>query len=178
MTSRRRHVQGKGRDPGAQRSSRLNELLREIIAEELNRIDDERLEWVSVTHVKTDRSLDRAIVSFTAALGDQDDEDALVDVFEQHRKRLQAAIGRQTSLRRTPPLSFQPDAQLRSASRIEDLLASERERPGNPAEVSSEQDSVSSVDDRGSGPEVSSDQGVGSSVDDRGSGPEVSSEEE
>ena len=67
MSSRRRHVQSSGRDQGAQRSSRLNELLREIIAEELNRIDDDRLQWVSVTHVKTDRSLDRAVVRKTAA---------------------------------------------------------------------------------------------------------------
>lgn len=132
MSSRRRHVQGNKRDPGAQRSSRLNELLREIISEELTKIDDERLDWVSVTHVKTDRSLDRAIVSFTAALGDADDEAALVDVFEQHRKRLQAAIGRQTTLRRTPPLSFEPDVQLREATRIEELIANDRARPGNP----------------------------------------------
>lgn len=131
MSSRRRHVSSGGRDQGSQRSSRLNELLREIIAEELGRIDDERLEWVSVTHVKTDRSLDRAIVMFTAALGDADDEAALVEVFEEHRKRLQGAIGRQTNLRRTPPLSFEPDEHLRSASRIEDLLAQERDRPGN-----------------------------------------------
>ena len=125
MGSRRRHVQS--RDPGSQRSSRLNELLREIIAEELNRIDDDRLEWVSVTHVQTDRSLDRAVVSFTAALGDEDDEAALTEVFMEHRKRLQAAIGRQTSLRRTPPLSFEPDSQLRTAARIEELLREGRE---------------------------------------------------
>lgn len=130
MSSRRRHTRS-SRDPGAQRASRLNELLREIIAEELRRIDDERLEWVSVTHVQTDRSLDQAIVSYTAALGDLDDEAELVDVFMEYRPRLQAAINRQTNLRRTPPLSFQPDAQLRSANRIEDLLASERARPGN-----------------------------------------------
>ena len=128
MSSRRRHVEGGRRDPGAQRSSRLNELLREIIAEELRNIDDERLEWVSVTHVKTDRSLDRAIVMFTAALGDGDDEEALVDVFEEHRSRLQRVINQQTSLRRTPPLSFEPDRQLREASRIEELLAQERRR--------------------------------------------------
>ena len=120
MSSRRRHTQR--RDPGAQRSSRLNELLREIIAEELTRIDDERLEWVSVTHVQTDRSLDRAVVSFSAALSTAEEEAELVSVFEQHRKRLQGAIGRQTSLRRTPPLMFQPDQQLRNAERIEDLL--------------------------------------------------------
>ncbi len=126
MSSRRRQIQGGGRDQGSQRSSRLNELLREIIAEELNRIDDERLEWVSVTHVKTDRSLDRAVVSFTAALGSEEEEAALTDVFEEHRKRLQGAIGRQTTLRRTPPLTFEPDLHLRNASRIEDLLAAQR----------------------------------------------------
>lgn len=121
MSSRRRHSQQK-KDFGAQRTSKLNELLREIIADELTKIADDRLEWVSVTHVATDRSLDRAVVSFTAALLDGDEEAQLVDVFEQHRKRLQAAIGRQTQLRRTPPLSFQPDAQLREASRIEEIL--------------------------------------------------------
>lgn len=119
-TSHRRHVSS--RDPGAQRTSRLNELLREIVAEELGRIDDERLEWVSVTRVVTDRSLDRAVVSFTAALGDEVDEDQLVVVFEEHRKRLQHAIGREARLRRTPPLFFEPDRQLRNATRIENIL--------------------------------------------------------
>ncbi len=142
MSSRRRHVQSSGRTQASQRSARLNELLREIIAEELNRIDDERLDWVSITHVRTDRSLDRAVVTFTAALGDIEDEFALVEVFEEHRKRLQSAIGRQTNLRRTPPLLFEPDLHLRNASRIEDLIAEEKQRPGNSgesgAEVSSE----------------------------------------
>lgn len=134
MSSRRKHVQRSGRDQGAQRSSRLNELLREIIAEELHRIDDERLDWVSITHVRTDRSLDRAVVSFTAALGDVDDEFALVEVFEEHRKRLQHVIGRQTNLRRTPPLLFEPDLHLRNATRIENLIAEEKSRPGNAPE--------------------------------------------
>lgn len=131
MSSRRKHVQRSGRDQGSQRSSRLNELLREIIAEELNRIDDERLDWVSITHVRTDRSLDRAVVSFTAALGEAEDEFALVEVFEEHRKRLQHVIGRQTNLRRTPPLLFEPDLHLRNATRIENLIAEEKSRPGN-----------------------------------------------
>ena len=114
--------------------------MREIISDELTRIDDDRLRWVSVTHVKTDRSLDRAVVSFTAALGDANDEAELVDVFERHRKRLQAAIGRQTTLRRTPPLSFEPDAQLREASRIEELIASDRARPGNESQPGSDEE--------------------------------------
>lgn len=146
MSSRRRHLRS-SRDPGAQRSSRLGELLREILAEELQRIDDERLDWVSVTHVKTDRSLDRAVVSFTAALGDADDEAALVDVFEEHRSRLQQAINRQTNLRRTPPLVFEPDAALRSAQHIEDLIAADRARRGEVSDVGPDADVKVDIDE-------------------------------
>lgn len=170
MSSRRKQIQSGGRDQGSQRSSRLNELLREIIAEELSRIDDERLEWVSVTHVKTDRSLDRAVVTFTAALGTEEEEDALTEVFEEHRKRLQRAIGRQTTLRRTPPLSFEPDVHLRNASRIEDLLAAERLRPGNPELAEG------GASDDGSGAEVpgeDSESGAEFPGEDSGSGAEV-----
>jgi len=154
MSSRRKQIQGGGRDQGSQRSSRLNELLREIIAEELNRIDDERLEWVSVTHVKTDRSLDRAVVMFTAALGSVEDEAGLTAVFEEHRKRLQRAIGSQTSLRRTPPLTFEPDLHLRNASRIEDLLAAQRDRPGTEHNPSSGDADGDVAGGSGSGTEV------------------------
>ena len=127
VVGRRRHIPR--RDPGAQRSSRLNELLREIIADELGRIDDERLDWVSITSVKTDRSLDRAEVFFTAALDDEADEEALVSVFNEHRSRLQRAIGRQATLRRTPPLVFTPDAQVRQAERIEAILREVGDEP-------------------------------------------------
>ncbi len=118
--TRRRHVPK--RDQGAQRSSRLNELLREIIADELTRIDDPRLTWVRVSHVQTDRSLDRAVVFFTEALGDEESEHEFIEVFEEHRGRLQRAIADQARLRRTPPLVFEPDNQLRTAERIEDIL--------------------------------------------------------
>ena len=120
MSSRRRNIPRK--DFSSQRTSRIGEVLREIIADELSRIDDERLTWVSVTNVRTDRSLDRAIVSYSAALDSDDDEARLAQVFEEHRPRLQAAINRQTHLRRTPPLVFTPDDQVRSAARIEEIL--------------------------------------------------------
>ena len=45
-----------------QRSARLNELLREIIAEELERVDDDRLDWVSVVSVEVDNELTKARV--------------------------------------------------------------------------------------------------------------------
>ena len=46
------------------RTYRVNELVREITAEELERIDDERLELVAITSVDVDRDLRHAVVWF------------------------------------------------------------------------------------------------------------------
>ena len=51
------------------RTVRLGELLREVLAEELERIDDPRLELVSITNVEVDAELNRAIVSFDSLAG-------------------------------------------------------------------------------------------------------------
>ena len=67
-------------DPRARqvpRTARLNELLREIVAEELERIDDERLELVTVTDVDVDADLNRAMVCFDSLAGEAGDADVL-----------------------------------------------------------------------------------------------------
>ena len=46
------------------RTARLNESLREVIAEELTRIDDERLDLVTITSIDVDPEMNRAIVYF------------------------------------------------------------------------------------------------------------------
>ena len=50
------------------RSARVGETLREIIAEELVRIDDERLAFVTVTGIDVDNELNRAHVYFDSSL--------------------------------------------------------------------------------------------------------------
>jgi ribosome-binding factor A len=103
------------------RTARLNELLREVIAEELERIDDDRLLRVTVTTVDVDADLNRAIVYYDALAGESAD-DAVLDAFGAHRVRLQAAIGRQVRARKTPVLQFRPDDVIRSAERIDRIL--------------------------------------------------------
>jgi ribosome-binding factor A len=105
----------------APRTARLNELLREVVAEELTRIDDEQLELVSVTSIDVDADLNRAIVYFDSLAGDAGDA-AVLDALAGHRRRLQAAIGRQIHARKTPVLVFRPDEVIRSAERIEEIL--------------------------------------------------------
>lgn len=102
------------------REARLNELLREIIASELERIDDPDLVWVSVTEVRTDRDLSQALV-FVDVLDEGHDAEVL-DSLGRHRARLQRAIGQQARVRRTPPLRFEIDQTVRQAQRIEEIL--------------------------------------------------------
>jgi ribosome-binding factor A len=99
----------------------LNELLREVVAEELGRIDDERLELVSITTIDVDADLNRAIVYFDSLNGEAGDATVL-QALGEHRRRLQTAIGRQIHARKTPVLQFQADDVIRSAERIEEIL--------------------------------------------------------
>lgn len=103
------------------RTARLNELLREIIADELERMGDERLELVTITGIDVDQDLNRAIVTYDSMLGEAGDAEILAALSEK-RIKLQAAIGRQITARKTPILSFKPDEVIRSALRIEEIL--------------------------------------------------------
>src|SRR3954447_1980524 len=107
------------------RTARVSELVHEIVAEEIERIDDERLELVTVTHVHVDPDLRRAVVEFSA-LGQGEDEAA--EALAEHRVQLQAAIARQARLKRTPELRFELDTVIEYGARIEELL---REHPAD-----------------------------------------------
>jgi ribosome-binding factor A len=98
------------------RVARVNELVREVVADELERIDDERLELVTVTGVDVEPDLRRAVVWFTSL--NEGVEVALAD----HRVRLQSAIGRQARLKRTPELTFRRDPAIVTGRRVEDIL--------------------------------------------------------
>ena len=83
--------------------------LREVAAEELERIDDERLELVTITSVDVDADLRRAVVYFDCLArrgGDDEVLEALGDAPRRGSRRRSAARPR---LKRTPMLTFRPD---------------------------------------------------------------------
>ncbi len=100
------------------RTARVNEVVREVLAEEIERLADadERLALLTVTYVEVDPDLRRARVLLSSL--PEAAEVALVE----HRVRLQAALGRQVRLKRTPQLSFAPDDAIESGRRVEDIL--------------------------------------------------------
>ena len=118
-----------GRSHQYPRVARVSELCREIVADAVERLDDPRLELVTVTHVGVDTDLRRAVV-FYAALGEGEDEAG--EALAEHRVRLQAAIGRQARLKRTPELRFEVDPAIVSGAQIEEALARSALPPDRP----------------------------------------------
>jgi ribosome-binding factor A len=113
--------------PKYSRSARVSTTLQEIIADELVRIDDERLAFVTVTGIDVDPELNRAIVFFDSLAGEEGDAEIL-EAFADHRVRLQGSIARQIRAKKTPILDFRPDMVIRSAARIDEILRSDQAR--------------------------------------------------
>ena len=103
------------------RAARISETVREVIADELVRIDDDRLMLVTVTSVDVDAEMNRGIVYYDSLQGVEGDEQIL-RVLGEYRKRLQSAIATQVHARRTPILEFRPDDAIRAAERIDEVL--------------------------------------------------------
>ena len=107
------------------RTARVGEVLREVVAEELERLadGDDRLRLVTVTGVEVDPDLRHATVWLSSL--SEDGRTAL----GEDRIRLQAAIARQVRLKHTPQLAFKADPAVASGQRIEDILRY-LDRPG------------------------------------------------
>jgi len=103
------------------RTARLKELLHQIVAEEIERIDDERLDLVTVMNVEVEPDLRHATIFVDTPTGAARDEEMLA-ALDEHRIRLQASIARQARIKRTPLLAFRADEVERSAGHLEDLL--------------------------------------------------------
>jgi ribosome-binding factor A len=121
------------------RTARLSESLREVIAEELTRIDDERLDLVTVTAIDVDPEMNRAIVFYDSLLG-EDGDGQILEALNSHRVRMQASVGRQLRAKKTPILSFRPDDVIRSAEQIERILQANETLPARPPELDDDPD--------------------------------------
>jgi len=110
-----------------ERTARLSETLREVIADELAKLDDDRLTMVTITAVDVDSEMNRGIVYFDSLQGVEGDE-KIIDALGEYRKRLQHEIALQVKSRRTPVLQFKPDETMRAAARIDAVLREDAAR--------------------------------------------------
>ena len=129
------------------RSARVNSLLHEILAEEIERLadHDERLGICTVTGVSCDPDLRHALVFFASL------EDEVVIALDEHRRALQGAIASQARMRRVPALRFVLDPAIVAGSRVEEALRRSRAAHGDVGHGDAGYDTPADPDARGSG---------------------------
>jgi len=103
------------------RPSRVREEFREILAEEILKLKDPRVGFVTVTGVKVTPDLRRAIVVYTA-LGDEKDRKATAAGLRSATAHLRRVLGHQIRLKTLPVLEFEEDETAETADRIERLI--------------------------------------------------------
>ena len=101
------------------RTLRVNEVVRQVIAEDLDQLSDPRLEMVTITGVEVSRDLRHANV-FYAKLGRQDP--GTLDALVRATPHLRATLGAQVRLKYLPELHFREDPAIEAGARIEEIL--------------------------------------------------------
>ncbi len=104
------------------RMLKVNSTLREVLAEEILRLSDSRLEMVSITGVDTAPNLRRATV-YIDVLG-SDTGSAALEALQGAAIRLQSVIGHQVRMKYTPTLEFAVDPGIVGGERIDEILRS------------------------------------------------------
>lgn len=106
---------------GGPRMRRVNELLREVVADEVARLKDPGLGFVTITGVDTAPDL-RAARVYYSVLGDDGQRESTAAALERARSRIRAAVGGQVRLKYLPDLRFEFDPTVDGSQRINEIL--------------------------------------------------------
>jgi ribosome-binding factor A len=108
-----------------ERTARVNEVVREVLADELERLSDPRLGLFTVTGVEVTPDLRQATVYYSALIPAEDEaehERNTALALRQAIPQLQAAIGRQVRMKYTPHLVFREDPAIKTGERVDEIL--------------------------------------------------------
>lgn len=105
----------------SQRQARVQEEFREVLAEEIPRLKDPRMGFVTVTGVKVTPDLKKARV-FYSVFGDDKAKAGTRAALRHASRHLRTVVGHEVRLKFTPELIFEEDHAIEDASRIDELL--------------------------------------------------------
>jgi ribosome-binding factor A len=103
--------------------------MRETLADELERLSDPRLGFVTVTGVEVSRDLRLADVYYSV-LGTADDRVESANALRSATPHLRAVVGRQVRLKYNPELRFREDPAIAQGQRIDEVIRSMHEGTG------------------------------------------------
>ncbi len=107
--------------PQGGRADRVGEEFREIVAEEVQKLKDPRIGFITVTGVKVSNDLRVAWVSYSA-YGDDKARASSAAALRSAAPHLRRELGRQIHLKVTPELRFEPDDTHERADRIDRII--------------------------------------------------------
>jgi ribosome-binding factor A len=103
------------------RMRRVNEALKEVLSEGVGELKDPRIGFVTVTGVETSADLRHARV-FVSVLGSDRKRERSLAGLEAAHGVLQARIGRELRMKRTPQLTFEYDPSVERGVRMTQLI--------------------------------------------------------
>ena len=104
------------------RMRRVNELLRETIAEEVRELKDPRIGFVTITGVETAPDLRNATVYYSV-LADEEAAAATGVALQHAAPHVQEGVASQVRLKYLPKLRFKVDPAIEHGNRIDQLLS-------------------------------------------------------
>jgi ribosome-binding factor A len=105
----------------ADRMRRVNEAVRQVLSEQVGRLKDPRIGFVTVTAVETSSDLRRARV-FVSVLGSERKREQTLAGLEAAHSVLQAALAKELRMKRTPQLAFEYDPSVERGVRMTKLI--------------------------------------------------------
>lgn len=111
---------------------RVDEAVKQVLSEEIPRLKDPRIGFVTVTGVQITQDIEHADV-WISVYGTEKQRKGTMDALERAKGVLQASVNRQLRLRRTPILRFQYDEAIergvRMTALIDELTPPDEEAP-------------------------------------------------
>lgn len=107
--------------PAGARPDRVAEEFREILAEEIPKLKDPRVGFITVTHVEVTSDLRKATVFYTA-LGENRDQRRTRAGLQSAKAHLRSVLGHQVRMKFTPDLEFEEDVGIAQVERVSQLL--------------------------------------------------------
>jgi ribosome-binding factor A len=105
----------------SERMRRVNESLRKVLADGVERLGDPSIAFVTITGVRATTDFSQATV-YVSVLGSLKRRERSLRALERAHGVLQQGIARELRLRRTPQLIFQYDETVDRALRMNELL--------------------------------------------------------
>jgi ribosome-binding factor A len=104
-----------------ERMRRVNEAVRETLAEAIGELKDPRIGFVTVTAVKTSSDLRQARV-YVSVLGNERKRQKTLEGLESAHGVLQAKLATELRMKRTPQLAFEYDPTVEEGVRMSQLI--------------------------------------------------------